>query len=221
MNDTRRDDFFTLIHKGLRRELFALTTLAGTLDWTDTDDVGTFSSRWRELRHLLEVHAAHEDEHFLPLLRDRAPGVLVRIASSHVGQEAALRKVRRLVDEATAAGTEELGLAVHRELSAFVAGYLPHLLDEETLVMPAIWQHCTDEELARARAAFLRAMPPSDAAISRRAMLPAIAPAERARMLTSMQASAPAPAVAAVLDEVRALLDDRAWTRLTTDLALT
>ncbi len=32
MTESIRDDFFTLIHKGLRRELFALTTLAATSD---------------------------------------------------------------------------------------------------------------------------------------------------------------------------------------------
>jgi hypothetical protein len=35
MTATAREDFFTLIHKGRGRELFALTTRAGTLDWDD------------------------------------------------------------------------------------------------------------------------------------------------------------------------------------------
>jgi iron-sulfur cluster repair protein YtfE (RIC family) len=220
MNQARRDDFFTLIHKGLRRELFAVTTLAGTIDWTDVDDVQGFDSRWRDLHHLLEIHAAHEDEHFLPLLDRVAQDVRDRMTTDHQEQDAALGKLNRLIDATVAAPTEADGLIVHRELSSFVAGYLQHLLDEETVVMPAIWQHRTDDELARTRAAFLARMPPADGALSRRVMLPAMSPVERAGLLATVQASAPAPVFAAVLDEAREHLDEASWNRLATDLDL-
>lgn len=220
MNQSSRDDFFTLIHKGLRRELFAVTTLAATIDWCDPHDVEGFDARWRELRHLLEIHAAHEDEHFLPLLGGRAPEILDSLATEHDQQEAELHGLSDLISETVVAPTDAGGLTVHRQLSAFVAGYLGHLLEEETVVMPAIWEHCADEELASARAAFLAAMPPADAALSRRVMLPAMSPPERARMLTMLRAAAPAPAFAAVLDDARQHLGDRAWRRLAADLEL-
>jgi hypothetical protein len=37
MNTTIRDDFFTLIHKGQRQELFVATIKAGTVDWDDLE----------------------------------------------------------------------------------------------------------------------------------------------------------------------------------------
>jgi hypothetical protein len=220
MNKAGRDDFFTLIHKGLRRELFALTTLAGAIDWTDADDVLGFSSRWRELHHLLEIHALHEDEHFFPLLDDVAPDVLGRLSADHHQLDAALAGVDRLVKATVAAPTETGGLTVYRDLSSFVAGYLRHLLDEETSVMPAIWQHRSDADLARTRTAFLAAMTADDATLSRRVMLPAVSPVERSRMLATMRATAPAAAFADVLDEARVLLDEHGWRRLATDLGL-
>ena len=220
MDRPRRDDFFTLIHKGLRRELFAITTLAGTMDWDDAGDVAAFDASWQQLHHLLDIHAAHEDDHFLPLLAHAEPDLLAALDAAHHDLDEALADVASLIREAVAAHDQERGLRVHRELSAFVAGYLLHLLDEETTVMPTIWEHCSDEDLARTRASFLQAMAPADAALSRRVMLPAMAPSERAGMLTIMRTSAPPPAFTAALDDARALLDDRAWRRLAADLSL-
>ena len=94
-----------------------------------------------------------------------------------------------MIKAAVAAPAQSAGLAVYRELSAFTAGYLLHLLEEETIVMPAIWHHCTDHELAAARAAFLADQSPAGAVRSRRTMLPAISPAERTAMITNAQAT--------------------------------
>lgn len=44
-----------------------------------------------------------------------------------------------MIKAAVAAPAQSAGLAVYRELSAFTAGYLLHLFEEETIVMPAIW----------------------------------------------------------------------------------
>lgn len=184
-----RDDFFTLIHKGLRRELFALTTTAASMDWTDPAALAAFDATWQDLHHLLDIHARHEDEFFFPLIRAAAPDLLAAVDADHDVQEQALDKVAAVIAHAVAAPSPEQGLRVHRELSAFVAGYLLHLLDEETRVMPAIWEHCSDEELARTRGAFLAAMAPSDAELSRRVMLPAISPQEKAAVLAAIAAS--------------------------------
>ncbi|HEX6569615.1 MAG TPA: hypothetical protein VF015_10630 [Acidimicrobiales bacterium] len=141
------------------------------------------------------------------------------VDAGHRELEQALTKLAGLVDATVAAPTPAAGLEVHRELSAFVAAYLPHLLDEETLVMPAIWQHRTDDDLARARRAFLAAMPAEDAALSRRVMLPAMSPAERAGMLRTLRAAAPVAVFTGVMEDARRILSGRDWQRLEADLA--
>lgn len=219
MSPPSRDDFFTLIHKGLRRELFTLTTWAGTMDWDDPDDVMGFGARWSELHHLLESHAAHEDEHFFPLLTEAAPDVVARMHVGHQEQDQALAQLSAVVGDALEAPTSAMGLEVHRHLSAFVAGYLLHLLEEETVVMPAIWQHHSDEDLARTRRRFLAASSPADAALSRRVMLPAMTPTERTTMLGMLRSAMPPPAFAAVLEDARQLLSERDWKRLSESLA--
>lgn len=71
------------------------------------------------------------------------------------------------------------GLAVYRELTAFVAHYLIHILEEETLVMPAIWRSCTDTEITAARLNLQADQSTVGITRSRRAILPAITDAER------------------------------------------
>jgi hypothetical protein len=78
-----RDDFFTLIHKGLRQALFSSTTRAGTLDWDDRAAVDGFAAQWSELHHLLQILASHEDEHFFPLLDERAPEIVAGVHAEH------------------------------------------------------------------------------------------------------------------------------------------
>jgi hypothetical protein len=57
MTSPNRDDFFTLIHKGQRRELFAAIVKAGTLDWNDRSDAAAFERHWIEIHRMLVAHA--------------------------------------------------------------------------------------------------------------------------------------------------------------------
>ena len=68
---------------------------------------------------------------------------------------------------------------MYRQLSAFIASYLLHMLVEETEVMPAIWQHCDDRAIHHA-IALAHADQSVAARLQRRhMMLPAVSPAER------------------------------------------
>jgi hypothetical protein len=63
-----------------------------------------------------------------------------------------VQTIARLGFAPNLAAREDFFTLIHkgqrRELSAFTVGYLLHLLEEETIVMPAIWHHCTDDEPA-------------------------------------------------------------------------
>jgi Hemerythrin HHE cation binding domain len=120
---TARDDFFTLIHKGLRQVLFDATTRAGTLDWDDRAAVDGFALQWSELHHLLQIHANHEDEHFFSLLDERAPETVSGVHAEHHDLESELDQLDALVRAQVATPSAAGGLEVYRALSAFVARY--------------------------------------------------------------------------------------------------
>jgi hypothetical protein len=220
MTSTGRDDFFTLIHKGQRRELFAAIVKAGTLDWNDRSDAAAFERYWIEIHRMLVAHAKQEETHFFPLLFERTSEIIDAEHAVHADLDRALTELSQLVGSTAAAPTPEAGLFVYRRLTEFVASYLLHQLEEETIVMPAIWQHCTDEEIEAARSRFVAGQAPEGAVRSRRAVLPAISRSERVAMLATMRASRPTAFDAAMADAER-LLEPIGWDHLNQDLTLT
>jgi iron-sulfur cluster repair protein YtfE (RIC family) len=216
-NENAREDFFTLIHKGQRRELFLATITAGRLDWDDHTAAAAFGATWAGIRRMLEAHGKHEDKHFFPLLADSAPPITASMTATHNEMALTLTHLTDMIEVAVAAPTAAAGLSVYRELSAFVAQYLVHLLEEETVVMPAIWQHCGDAELARALDAFLADQSSAGIIRSRRAMLPAVSAVERRAMLAPVRVTGGQPAVDLMLDEARHLLEPAEWSRLIED----
>ena len=185
-----RDDLFTHIHKGLRKALFDVTVAAGATDWTDPADAAAFADRWRPVLAILRSHTRHEDDHILRLL-DRYDTRPIDVAAEQHGDlEDLLDETAATVERALATRTEAAGLDAHRDLARFVAAYLPHLHHEETVVMPAIWAACTDDEIAATRAAFMADMPPDEMAFAMALMLPALDPATRAHLLAVRAAAA-------------------------------
>ena len=220
MTSNGRDDFFALIHKGQRRELFAAIVKAGTLDWSDRSDAAAFERYWIEIHRMLVAHAKQEETHFFPLLNEWTSEIIDAEHAVHADLDRALTELSQLVGSTAAAPTPEAGLFVYRRLTEFVANYLLHQLEEESIVMPAIWQHCTDEEIEAARSRFVSGQAPEGVVRSRRAVLPAISRSERAAMLATLRASRPAAFDAAMADAER-LLEPVDWDHLNQDLALT
>ena len=85
------------------------------------------------------------------------------------------------------------GLDLYRELAAFVAAYLPHIHLEETVVMARIWEDCGDDDIARARLAFMADTPPEVTATTVELLLPA-PPARTRAALIRGRAATPAAA---------------------------
>ena len=208
-----RHDFFTLIHKGQRKELFAAIVLAGTTNWEDASAANDFVFLWSKLTSMLEAHAAHEHNHLFPLLARYAPDTVVQVEAAHDDLEHRLVTVTDTIARAAGQRTPGHGLAVYRELTAFVAQYLLHILDEETLVMPAIWRYCTDAEINAARLNLQADQSTAGITRSRRAILPAITDAERTTMAMAVQRGSTNEAFAAFMSDARQVLEPAAWDR--------
>jgi hypothetical protein len=209
-----RHDFFTVIHKGQRKELFAATVLAGTIDWEDPAAADGFVALWSKLSAMLEAHAAHEHNHFLPLLDQRAHEIVAQVEAAHEHLEHELITLTDTMAVAAGKRSREQGLAVYRQLSAFVANYLLHILDEETIVMPAIWQHCTDVEINAARLAFQADQSPAGRIRSRQAIVSAITHAELVAMALGVRGGSTEEEFDVFMSHARQVLEPTEWNRL-------
>jgi iron-sulfur cluster repair protein YtfE (RIC family) len=213
MNAASRHDFFTVIHKGQRKELFAATILAGTINWEDATAANEFVALWSKLTTMLEAHAAHEHKHFFPLLAQHAPEIVAQVEAAHEDLEDELITLTDVIALAAGKRSREHGLAVYRQVSAFVANYMLHILDEETIVMPAIWQHCTDAEINAARLSFQADQSPAGVARSRRAIVTAVTEAELVTTALGVQRGSTEEEFKAFMTDARQLLEPPKWNR--------
>jgi hypothetical protein len=166
-----RDDLFTTIHKALRKGLFDVTVRAGATDWTDPVDVAAFRAQWQPLLDLLRSHAGHVDMYLMPLVEQRSAAVTAAIDEQHDDLDGLLDDLAERVAAACTAPDVGTGLEIYRDLARYVSSYLTHLHYEETVVMPAIWAACSDDEIAAARASLMADITPEERAYTMQLLL--------------------------------------------------
>lgn len=221
-------DLYREVHKGIRRGLFQMVELAGTVDPRDSEALAAAHGRLACLLHLLDVHAAHEDEFLAPVIERHLPVLAARLHREHDALEGLTVELRRLSDEICSpdrghATVDERRLAQHRAyltLTEFVAAYLDHQATEEAVVLPALNRAADIEELLQANADLVAAITPEDLDGYMRLIVPAVNPLDLAELYGGMRAGAPADAFAALLDLAREGLAPDDYARLTDDLAL-
>jgi hypothetical protein len=211
-----RLDFYTYIHKSLRRQLFAVLTSAAAADVSDDGALATLSADLARLLANLRAHGRHEEAFLHPVLARHLPEAAARLGGAHAAHEAELDELARAFDAAKGTRSPEAGAAFTRALGRFVGHYLLHLADEEDL-NPEIAARVPREELAAAMAAFQASRTPEEAGRDLELMLPALNRQDRVAVLGRLQATAP-PAFIFVMDIARRVLDPMTLLTLETDL---
>ncbi len=194
-------DIYRDIHKGIRGELFRVTTLAGNMDPGERCARERLAEDVTNLAELLAAHAEHEDEFLQPHIALHAPFFAEVIASDHPRLEARIAEIRARAERATTApGAEQRGRVHHlyRDLACFTSSYLEHQDFEERQVMPALAAVMGIDEVVAIDQAIVASIPPDQMAWSLAMMLPAMNIDDRAELLGGMQAGAPPEVFAGV-----------------------
>jgi hypothetical protein len=182
---SNRIDFYTKVHKGLRAGLFRLSQQAASMDYNEPQAVGAFVAELRALLARLSTHARHEAEFIHPLLAEKlGQSFDADHASLEVEQARLAREAERLPG-APPAARAPAGLRVYRDLNSFIARYLAHLEEEES-VMPRLWERCTDAELGGVMARFGASRSADEALADIGWMLPALSAVERTELLAGL-----------------------------------
>lgn len=204
-------DLYRDIHKGIRAELFAVTSTAGSVDPTDRCGRAALADHVAAVSRVLESHAAHEDAAIDPVLVEHLPELAERISHDHHVLEARFAWLVELAADAAGASMptdqRRLGHLLHLELSGFTSSYLAHQLVEERLVMPALERVVGVDAVVGIHTAILSSIPPEEMAASLAFMLPAMNADDRAELLGGVRASAPAEAFAGMVSLARSVLD--------------
>ena len=215
-------DLYRDVHKGIRHGLFRATERAGHVD--PLDDIALDEDRHRieHLLHLLDVHAAHEDEYLGPLIGRHLPVLAAQLQREHANLDARTAEIRRQLTALGCLTGADRRIGQHRlylTLSEFTATYLQHQTTEEVEVLPALNRAATLDDLIEANAALVAAIGPGDMDSYMGLIVSAVNPHDLAELYDAMRAGVPDAAFATLLDIARNGLDQNAYDRLADDLA--
>lgn len=203
-------DVYRDIHKGIRSELFAITSTAGSVDPSDRCGRLALADHVAAVGGVLESHAEHEDGIIEPALAEHLPELADQVHTDHQVLEARFAFLTQLAQDAADAARADqrrLGHLLYLELSGFTSAYLAHQLVEERVVMPGLERAVGIDAVVGMHVAIVSSIPPDEMARSLAFMLPAMNLDDRTEMLAGIRASAPPEAFAGVVDLARSVLD--------------
>jgi hypothetical protein len=208
-----RTDFYTVVHKALRKRLFEAVVLAGTTDYADDGERAKLEATVAEVVTLLREHAGHEDEFLHPIIAEVLPEVARSLHADHVEHNRALDEVERAFEVAASERTGASGHLAYRTLARSTAHFLEHIEDEEA-GQPQLWEMAGEARLAAGMTAFKRSRTLEQTLAGWGNMLPAMNPTERTGMFRGLKAGAPEVVVAAAQRLAEKVLDERAFEAL-------
>jgi hypothetical protein len=210
---TPRFDFYSLVHKGQRKNLFELTVAAGQLAADDQPGREALARSVEKTLSAIVDHAEAEETFFGPLYREAAPATGERLSAHHADMTAQLGELRGALHLALAGRSAASDLALHRALARFTASYLAHV-DAEEASLPELWAGFDDAALAGAQGALVASHPAATVQFNLRNMLPAASPGERVAFLSSLRRTMPPAAFTGVRELVGALVPAGEWARI-------
>jgi iron-sulfur cluster repair protein YtfE (RIC family) len=150
-----RTDFYTAVHKGLRKRLFEAVILAGATDYAASEDRAKLAFVVGEIVTTLRQHAEHEEEFLHPILAEVMPEAAQSLHADHVEHNRALDEVESAFAVALVERTDAAGHRAYRTLARFTARFLEHIEEEEE-GQPRLWELVDEDRLAAAMMAFKR-----------------------------------------------------------------
>lgn len=204
-------DLYRDIHKGIRSELFAVTTEAGRIDPSDLRDRAALATQVSSVVELLVQHAEHEDAGIQPALETELPDLAAVIDADHHALEARMERLVELAQVVQVASTADQRFRTHQlyvELASFTSTYLAHQDTEERIVMPALEAAIGIDAVLAIHGGIIASIPPDELMRSLAVMFPAMNVDDRTELLGGMQATAPPEAFGGVVSLLRSVLPD-------------
>lgn len=216
-----RFNIYNFPHKGLRALMQHTLYTVGSCDWLDEVDVAAALSEVRTMMDMMLGHLHHENEFVHAAMEDRRPGSTAGALIEHEQHTLAIKSLLTdalEIEQSLPLERARQGYRFYTRLALFVAENLEHMVMEETDHNAVLWSCYSDAEIMGIEQRLVAAIPPQRAVAFLRWMVPAMNASERAIMLRGIRASMPAEAFDGMLSEIRALLSERDWNKLSAAL---
>ncbi len=210
---TDRVDLYFAVHKGLRHAMQATLLRLGQLDSEDLAAVSESLGQLRDLLVWMEEHLHIEEKFVHAAIETRRPGALLaRLRDEHGGHERAFSLLRADADGLerslgeSSATRAAWAARLYLAFSRFVGDNLVHMALEESDANALLWELFSDQELGGIFQAILSSESPEQLGRSVRWVLPALSPAERARVLGGARAAIPPQVFQHLMAQLRQFL---------------
>lgn len=192
---TKRLNFFSYSHKGLRYALSDFAFEFGKLDFNNTPKLQELSDELRKLSKFLHFHALGEDKYVFPMIRSKADSLFDLLSKQHTEfdplENDFLETIQKLPNLPEGDERTVLGEEFCSKFNFFISLYLRHLQVEERDLLPLLWENYSDADLMVAAGKFASTMPPEVVGYAMGVMLPASNFDERVGLMSNMKKNAP------------------------------
>jgi hypothetical protein len=167
---------------------------------------------------LLHEHAGLEDQYVFPDVRAFEPRMVDTLSQEHREVERRIAGLRKVADEVkTSPNREERidrGGRLNRTANDLFAFYLTHLNTEESTLIPAMWKHFTDEQIAGMQGSIIESLTPERATQWNSWLFPSLNINELTGMFTELKKRAPPPVMQELTGMAEKALSEDRWTAL-------
>jgi hypothetical protein len=216
-------DIYGPIHKGLRLGSAQLLIRLGCADWREEEAARAVLADLRLHLQLSREHLEHEDDVYMPPLRERYRELAAQLDSDHRDHYrtfADLEVLIAAVEAAAARNRLEPARSLYLRYSIYFADDLAHMAREEVDTLPVFHAIFSDAELMAMEGRIIASIPPERLVQYYDLMLPGMNPQERATFLRYIGAAAPPDALVHLRDVVaKQALPPHAYRVLIEDLA--
>jgi iron-sulfur cluster repair protein YtfE (RIC family) len=210
-----RMSLFGPIHKGIRHILNTRVLQLGQLDLRVVEDVKFQGKEVRRSFEVLHVHAAGEEEFVFPYVKGKDPNLFTRLMNDH---QAFTQIMNSLEQQVSALIVDEdrimKGNEVAQAFNDFVAKYSSHMLVEEKVVTPILWESITDNQIMEIVGKMSMKATPEVSQYFLHYLVQATNPIERVGMMSGMKSLMPAARFQGALQTAQKALSTKDWDAL-------
>jgi hemerythrin-like domain-containing protein len=206
---------FRQIHKGLKAMLYQTAMAIQHNDFSDVYATGHVVDQVQKVLWLFDGHAHTEDSMVFPLIQQHATHIVDEFEKQHEKDHQLSQDVENALDALLQAKDKDERIVKAQELTfafeRFISFNLEHMMMEETVVAPVIWQHYTDAELHGLTAKIVQSLPADKNEHYTDWMLIGNSNPEVINWLNGVKASAPAPVFEGLCERASNILPKSRW----------
>lgn len=175
-------DLYTFIHKAQRKHLFDLCAKIGCADFSNEEEINTIEHGLRSMISHLRKHSMSEATYIHPLFNEVGNQISV-IDEEHDDLEKELLVLESILNE------KKWG-ELYPTLNRFIASYLIHQDEEETMQADILWKHFDNDRLAAVMTAYRKSLSPTQEIDNWKFLIPALNISELTQLFQNIKKTA-------------------------------